>query len=63
MKELVMVEDRYGNDVCFEALVQLMDDETRERVHEELAPCTEQEFYNRYCELHEELFDEEFNIC
>lgn len=63
MKELVMVEDRNGNDVCFEALVQLMDDETRERVHEELAPCTEQEFYNRYCELHEELFDEEFNIC
>lgn len=63
MKELVMVEDRYGNDVCFEALVQLMDDETREIVHEELAPCTEQEFYNRYCELHEELFDEEFNIC
>ena len=30
---------------------QLMDDDTRERVHSELAPCTELEFLARYLEI------------
>lgn len=33
------------------AIVQMMDDETRESVAEELAPCTEVEFLTRYLEL------------
>ncbi|MFP2960414.1 hypothetical protein ACLEPN_21985 [Myxococcus sp. 1LA] len=33
------------------ALVELMDDATRERVHGELAPCTNEEFLARYLEL------------
>lgn len=36
---------------CFEQLVERMDDETRERVHAELAPCSEEEFLARYLEL------------
>ena len=49
-----------GEQVSFEAVVNLMDDELREQVHEELAPCTEQEFVERYAELHEERYGEGF---
>ena len=38
----------------WDTLVNLMDDDTRERVHAELAPCTEEEFLTRYLELAEE---------
>ena len=32
-------------------MADLMDDDTRERVHDELAPCTDLEFLERYLEL------------
>jgi hypothetical protein len=32
-------------------VVQMMDDDTREAVHRELAPCTEFEFLTRYLEI------------
>jgi hypothetical protein len=35
----------------WDAIVNLMDDDTREAVHNELAPCTEAEFLARYLEL------------
>lgn len=35
----------------WEAVVEAMDDATREAVHAELAPCTELEFLRRYLEL------------
>ena len=53
-------ENINGEQVSFEAAVNLMDDELREQVHEELAPCTEQEFVERYAELHEERYCEGF---
>lgn len=34
-----------------DAIAVLMDDETREKVHHELAPCEPIEFLKRYCEL------------
>lgn len=46
-------------------IVTYMDDEIREQVHSELAPCTEEEFLNRYLELDSsfaELLWEEFRI-
>ena len=42
-----------------------MDDETREKVHCELAPCTNEEFLTRYVELDpdfEDLLKSEFSI-
>ena len=33
------------------ALAQIMDDELREMVHSELAPCTDREYLERYTEL------------
>lgn len=53
----------YNNDqVDFEAAVNLMDDEIREAIHAELAPCTEQEFFDAYCKAHEEKYGEEFAV-
>ena len=49
---------KLGMDV----LVNHMDDDLREQVHRELAPCTDEEFLVRYMELHREKFDEEFDV-
>jgi hypothetical protein len=38
-------------DKYWEAIVNMMDDDIRERVAFELAPCTNEEFLNRYLEL------------
>ena len=35
----------------WDTVVNMMDDDTRETVHSELAPCTEVEFLTRYLEL------------
>lgn len=35
----------------WDLIVNAMDDDTRERVHAELAPCTEEEFLTRYLEI------------
>jgi hypothetical protein len=48
-----------------DAIVCCMDDEVREQVHMELAPCTNEEFLRRYSELapdFEVLLKEEFGI-
>lgn len=39
--------------VDWDVIVNFMDDEIRERVHMEIAPCTEEEFLTRYLELAE----------
>ena len=46
--------------VDFQAAAMIMDPEIRERLCEKLAPCTQQEFYDAYCEEHEKKFGEEF---
>ena len=51
-----------GYEVDFDACVILMDDEIREELHMELAPCTEQEFLDAYVERHAEKFGEDFDI-
>lgn len=38
-------------DYYWEAIVNMMDDDIRERVAYELAPCTKEEFLKRYMEL------------
>ena len=38
-------------DMDWDTIVNAMDDEIREKVHAELAPCTNTEFLNRYLEL------------
>lgn len=54
------VLNKNGDLINYDAAVELMDNDLREKLHAELAPCTNQVFFERYCEEHEALFDEEF---
>ena len=51
-----------GYKIDFNTYAILMDDEIREELHMELAPCTEQEFLDAYVERHAEKFGEDFDI-
>ena len=51
-----------GYSVDFNACVQLMDDEIREKLNRKIGGCTEQEFLDTYCEEHEEKYGEEFKV-
>lgn len=61
---------RYGeacklDKALLSAIAVYMDDEIRERVHYELAPCEPEEFLARYCELDmdfSDLLEAEFGI-
>jgi len=46
----------------YDVAVALMDDELREQVHADLAPCTELEFLERYMELHREKYGVDFVV-
>lgn len=52
--------DSYGREIDYDAAVNLMDDELREEIAAEIAPCTDQEFIEAYARAHEERFGEEF---
>lgn len=56
----MFVKNEMGTMIDFEVAVQHMDDEIRENVHNEMAPCTEQEFFDEYCKQYRQKFDEEF---
>lgn len=51
-----------GEMVDFDVVVSLMDDDIREAVHADLAPCTDQEFLEEYVKRHEEKYGEEFKV-
>lgn len=46
----------------FNSCVVLMDDELREEIHSELAPCSEQQFIDEYCKRHFAKYGAEFEI-
>ena len=51
--------DYKGQTCDYEAAVMLMNDELREQLHNELAPCHNQAFIEAYAEAHAEKFDGE----
>lgn len=52
-----------GCEVDFDACVNLMDEEIREALHNEIAPCDEQYFLDCYIEEHAKKYNgEEFTI-
>ena len=59
MKEVTNLS---GTRIDFETSVQFMDDEIREELHNELAPCSDQEFFTAYEKAHEEKFGEEWEL-
>jgi len=57
-------DETHMTDPEMDALVNYMDDDIREKVHQELAPCTHEEFILRYIELDpefEKVIDQEFS--
>ncbi len=56
------VTNKNGTEISFDASVNLMDDEIREKLHAELAPCTNQEFFTAYEAAHLEKFGEELEL-
>ena len=56
------VKDANEKEVYYNAAVALMDDDIREQLHEEMAPCTDQEFFTAYEKAHKEKFGEEFIV-
>lgn len=46
----------------YQAAVELMDDEIRESVHRDLAPCSDEEFLTEYMKCHAEKYGVDFVI-
>ena len=46
----------------YQAAVELMDDEIREAVHQELSPCTDEEFLAEYMKRHAEKYGMDFVV-
>ena len=59
MKNMVNVN---GTEVSMDAAVMLMDDDIREAIHSDIAPCTEQEFVDEYGRRHLEKYGEDFVV-
>ena len=56
------VINKNGTAIDFDAAVSMMDDDIRESVHAELAPCKEQEFFTAYEEAHAAKYGEEWEL-
>ena len=54
------VKNKNGYELDFNTAVIYMTDEIREQVHDEIAPCTEQEFLTAYEEAHEKATGKEW---
>lgn len=59
---MAMVINKNGTEINFDAAVALMDDDIREDLSMELAPCTDQEFFSAYEARHEEKYGEEWEL-
>ena len=49
---MTIVINSNGTSIDYDAAVALMDDDLREEVAADLAPCTEQEFFAECCKRH-----------
>lgn len=59
---MTAVINSYGAAINYDAAVNLMDDETRETVHADIAPCTAQEFFDAYAAAHLAKFGEVWEL-
>ena len=57
-----IVINEYGVEFERDVAVSYMDDELREYIHNEIAPCSDQEFFDKYAELHNEKFNEVWEL-
>lgn len=58
----MIVRNENGVSIDFNAAVSLMDDEIREAIHADLAPCTEQEFFTAYEKAYTDKYGEAWEL-
>lgn len=58
----MIVKNNYGTEIEWNVALALMDDDLREELNADLAPCTEQEFFEAYAKAHEAKFSEEWEL-
>lgn len=58
----MIVKNFYDVEIDFDVAVNLMDDDIREKIHYDMAPCEPQEFFDEYVKRHEEQFNEEWEL-
>lgn len=51
-----------GTIIDYDVAVSLMDDDIREELHRELAPCDDQEFFSAYEKAHANKFGEDWEL-
>lgn len=60
MVKRVQVINASGKEIDFDAATDFMDGEIREKLHDDLAPCTEQEFFTAYEKAHKEKYGKDW---
>ena len=56
------VINKNGTPIDYDAAVMLMDDDIREELAADLAPCTDQKFFTAYEAAHEARYGEEWEL-
>ena len=56
------VKNNYGVEIEWNTAVNLMDDDLREELSADLAPSTEQEFFEAYAKAHENKFGDAWEL-
>ena len=59
-RQVNIITNAYGKEIDFDAAVNLMDYDLRERLVNERAWGSDRQFFLAYCTAHEEAFGEEF---
>lgn len=59
---MTYVTNQAGYNLDYDTAVQLMDDDLREDIHSNLAPCTEQEFFDAYAAAHVAKYGEDWAL-
>lgn len=57
---MTYVINSWGPKINYDSAAALMDDDIREDLAQELAPCTEQEFFSAYAAAHAAKYGEEW---
>lgn len=61
-ESIITVTNKSNKKIVWDAAVMLMDEDIRETLHNEMAPCTEQEFFSAYEIAHEAKYGEEWGL-
>lgn len=59
---MTKVKNFWDVEIDYDVAVNLMDDDLREQIHADMAPCGEQEFFDEYAKRHEAKFGETWEL-